>query len=262
MLKEVLAQQTPIVSKLHVTETELLSLSKSEGKDSTHEETRKVVKPFGPRAELNQKANVCTMLPTTSLVDSNVNSHDSQNCSSLFYDYGGFDSLQNGKTQAQINVKDVQKASNRAKRIKYLEHQVKAAQVNVLDPKPRYSNQMKRVIAKEAVEIALSQISSQHDWGSSKIIVHGSILQNYVYPNPRSPGIDASQETEASKINLDRGRENPKANYARACLATQPTLREKHMDTSISADESELFGAPSDMDASPRIKHRLNHQFL
>jgi hypothetical protein len=26
------------------------------------------------------------------------------------------------------------------------------------------------------------------------------------------------------------------------------------MDTSISADESELFGAPSDIDASPRIK--------
>jgi hypothetical protein len=32
MLKEVLAQQTSIVSKLHVTETELLLLSKSKGK--------------------------------------------------------------------------------------------------------------------------------------------------------------------------------------------------------------------------------------
>ncbi len=75
MLKEVLAQQTSIVSKLHVTETERLSLSKSKGKDSTHEETRKVVKPYGPGAELNK--NVCTMLPTTS----DVNSHDSHNCS-------------------------------------------------------------------------------------------------------------------------------------------------------------------------------------
>jgi hypothetical protein len=51
MLKEVLAQQTSIVSKLHVTETELLLLSKSKGKDSTHEETRKAVEPFGPRAD-------------------------------------------------------------------------------------------------------------------------------------------------------------------------------------------------------------------
>jgi hypothetical protein len=32
------------------------------------------------------------------------------------------------------------------------------------------------------------------------------------------------------------------------------TPRKKHMDTSISADESELFEAPSDIDASPRIK--------
>jgi hypothetical protein len=91
MLKDVLAQHTSIVSKLQVTETELLSLSKSRGKDSTHEETRKVVKPFGPRlprAKLNTEANVCAMLPTTSLDDSDVNSNDSYNCSSLFYDYG------------------------------------------------------------------------------------------------------------------------------------------------------------------------------
>ncbi len=66
--------------------------------------------------------------------------------------------LEHGKTQAQINVKDVQKASNRAKRIKCLEHQVEAAQVNVLDPKPGYSNQMKKVIAKAAV------ISSGKNW--------------------------------------------------------------------------------------------------
>ncbi len=44
---------------------------------------------------------------------------------------------------------------------------------------------------------------------------------------------------------------NPRPNYARACLATP---RKKHMDTSISADESELFGAPSDINASPRLK--------
>ncbi len=95
--------------------------------------------------------------------------------------------LGNEKTQAPINVKDVQKASNRAKLIKYLEHPIKAAQVNVLDSKPRHSNHMKKVIAKVGVEIPLSQISSQHNWGSSKIIVHGSTLQNYVYPNPTSP---------------------------------------------------------------------------
>jgi hypothetical protein len=41
MLKEVLALQTSTASKLHVTETELLSLSKSKGKDSAHEEARK-----------------------------------------------------------------------------------------------------------------------------------------------------------------------------------------------------------------------------
>jgi hypothetical protein len=58
MLKEVLAQQTSIVSKLHATETELILLSKSKRKDSTHEQTRKVVKPFGPRAALNKEANV------------------------------------------------------------------------------------------------------------------------------------------------------------------------------------------------------------
>ncbi len=106
MLKEALAQQTSIVSKLHVTETELLSLSKSKAKVSNHEETRKVVKPYWPRFELNK--NMCTMLPTTSLEDSDVNSHDSHNCSSLFYYDGGFDSLQNGKNQAPINVKGVQ----------------------------------------------------------------------------------------------------------------------------------------------------------
>jgi hypothetical protein len=45
--------------------------------------------------------------------------------------------LGNEKTQALIKVKDVQKAFNRAQWIKYLEHQIKAAQVNVLDPKTR-----------------------------------------------------------------------------------------------------------------------------
>jgi hypothetical protein len=74
MLKEVLAQQTLIISKLHVTETDPISLSKSKGKDSTHEETREVVKPVGPRAESNKQANVCTMLPTTSLDGSDLTS--------------------------------------------------------------------------------------------------------------------------------------------------------------------------------------------
>ncbi len=40
---------------------------------------------------MNKEANVCTMLPTTSLDDSDVNAHDSYKCSSLFYDDGGFD---------------------------------------------------------------------------------------------------------------------------------------------------------------------------
>ncbi len=72
-----------------------------------------------------------------------------------------------------------------------------------------------------------------------------------MYPIPRSSSVDASHETEASKINLDRSTKTLRANYARACLATP---RKKHMDTSISADESELFRAPSDINASPRIK--------
>jgi hypothetical protein len=48
----------------------------------------------------------------------------------------------NEKAQAPIEDKDVQSASNRAKQIKFLEHQIKAAQVNVLDPKPRHSKHM------------------------------------------------------------------------------------------------------------------------
>ncbi len=98
-----------------------------------------MVKLIGPKAKLNGKANVCTMLPTTALDDRAVSPlNDSHNDVSLLYEEGGFDSPQNGKTQAQTNVKDVQKASNRAKRIKYLEHQIKVAPVNVLDPKPRH----------------------------------------------------------------------------------------------------------------------------
>ncbi len=102
------------------------------------------------------------------------------------------------------------------------------------------AGQCLKLIAKAGVETRLSQTSSQHDWGSSKIIVHDSTLQNYVYPSPRSPSIDASQETEASKINLDRSTENPRPSYARACMATP---RKKHMDIS---DEFELFEAPSE----------------
>jgi hypothetical protein len=149
--------------------------------------------------------------------------------------------LGNEKTQGPINVKDVQKASNRSKWIKYLEHQVKESQVNVLDPKPCVKSKAKtfesyeKVIVKatvinygnkletnhdtpvpvphgnkqSAVDIPLSQIPSQHYWGSSRVIVHESTLQNFVYANPRSPSIDASQETEASNINLDIKRKIP-----------------------------------------------------
>ncbi len=166
------------------------------------------------------------MLPTTSLDDSDVSSHDSYNCSSLSYDNGGFDSLQIGKA---IFISSGKKMETN--------HDTPV-------PVPYRSKQ-------SAVDIPLSEISSQHDWGSSRVIVHGSTLQNYVYPNPRLPSIDASQETEASKINLDRSTDNPRANYARSCLATP---REMHMDTSISTDESELFWIPGDIDASPRIK--------
>ncbi len=128
MLKEVLVQQTSIVSKLHDTETELLRQSKSQGKDSTHDEARKVVKPFGPKAKLN----VCTMMPTPALDGNAVSSFNgSHNDVNLFYEESSFDSPQTGKTQALTNAKDVQKASNRAKLIKYLEHQIKAAPVNV-----------------------------------------------------------------------------------------------------------------------------------
>jgi hypothetical protein len=146
--------------------------------------TRKVVKPFGLRAELNKEANVCTMLPTTSLDDSDV-------------------------THMTVTIAQA--------------YSMTIADSTFLNP--RY---------------------------------HGSTLQNYVYPNPRSPSIDASQETEASKINLDRSTENPRPNYARACLAMP---REKHMDTSISADQSELFEAPSDINASPRIKASTESPF-
>ncbi len=94
---------------------------------------------------------MCTIMPTTSLDDSDVNSHDSHNCSSLFCEDGGFDSLQNGKTQARTNVNDVQKASTRAIRIKYVEQQIKAAPVNGLDPKRRHSNDMGKVIGKDTI---------------------------------------------------------------------------------------------------------------
>jgi hypothetical protein len=71
--------------------------------------------------------------------------------------------LGNEKTQALINVKDAQKASNRAKRIKYLEHRVKAAQINVLDLKPRHSSHMKKVIAKAAVISSGNKLETNHD---------------------------------------------------------------------------------------------------
>jgi hypothetical protein len=67
------------------------------------------------------------------------------------------------KRQAPIDVKDVKKASNRAKRIKYLEYQIKATQVNVLDPKPRHSNHMRKVIAKAAVISSRNKMETNHD---------------------------------------------------------------------------------------------------
>jgi hypothetical protein len=110
-----------------------------------------VVKPFWPRAKLNKKANMCTMLPTTSLDGSAVSPlNNSHNDVCVLHEEGWFNSPQNGKTQALTNVKDVQKASNCAKKIKLLEHQIKAAPVNVLDPKPRHSNHMRKVIVKAA----------------------------------------------------------------------------------------------------------------
>jgi hypothetical protein len=76
----------------------------------------------------------------------------------------------------------------------------------------------------------------------------------------RSPSLDAIQVTEASQINLDESTDNPRPNYARVYLAT---TNKRHMDPLlISADESELFGAPSDINASPRIKHQRNRPFL
>jgi hypothetical protein len=88
MLKEVLVQQTSIVSKLHDTEIELRRQSKFQGKDSTQEEARKVFKPFGPRAKLNEKANMCTILPTTALNDNAVSPlYDSHKDVSLLYGF-------------------------------------------------------------------------------------------------------------------------------------------------------------------------------
>jgi hypothetical protein len=92
-------------------------------------------------------------LPTTALDGSALSSlNGSHNDVSLFHEESSFDSLQNWKTQAPTNVKDVQKASNSAKQIKNLEHQIKAAPVNVLDTKPRHSNHMRKVIAKATIK--------------------------------------------------------------------------------------------------------------
>ncbi len=72
------------------------------------------------------------MLPTPTLDGSAVSSlNGNYNDVNLFYEESSFDSPQNGETQALTNAKDVQKASNRAKLTKYLEHQIKAAPVNV-----------------------------------------------------------------------------------------------------------------------------------
>ncbi len=111
------------------------------------------------------------MLPTTSFDESYVKSHNNHNFSSLFYDNGLFDSLQIGKAT-------IISSGNKM-------------ETNHDTPVP-----VQHRSKQSAVDIHLSQISSQHDWGSSRVIEHGSTLQSYVYPNPRSPSIDASQETE------------------------------------------------------------------
>jgi hypothetical protein len=80
--------------------------------------------------------------------------NDIHNDVSLLFEEGS----QNGKTQAQTNVKDVRKASNPAKRINNLEHRIKAAPVIVLDPKPRHSIHMSKVLANAA------NISSETIW--------------------------------------------------------------------------------------------------
>ena len=84
LLEEVLAQQTTIVNKLHA--TEMLWGSESKRKVSaqtSNEDAKKVVKPFGPRAEPSEKANTSrivrsttfrAMLPTTDLDGSDVSS--------------------------------------------------------------------------------------------------------------------------------------------------------------------------------------------
>ncbi len=106
---------------------------------------------------------------------------------------------------------------------------------------------------------ASNKLSTFHNWGHSRGILHCSTLQNYVYPNPRSPSIDVGQETEASNINLDRSTDNPIPNYARVCLAT-PSKRQ--MDTSNNSDESELFGSPSYVDESPRTASHMKGRYL
>ncbi len=60
-------------------------------------------------------------------------------------------------------------------------------------------------------------------------------------------------------FNLDRLMDNPRPDYARVCLAT-PSKR--HMDTSINADESELFGTSSDVEESPMIASHMEGRYI
>jgi hypothetical protein len=66
-------------------------------------------------------------------------------------------------------LKDVWKASNRAERIKYLEHQIKVAPVNVLDPKPRHSNNRRQVLAKAANISSGNKLETNDEIGSTAI---------------------------------------------------------------------------------------------
>jgi hypothetical protein len=96
VLKKVLELQISIVQELKEEITAELR-NDTQGKSDKKFKCN-VVKQFGPRAKLtvNEKANVCTMLPTTALDFSAVSSLNvSHNDVSLFYEEGGLDSPQN-----------------------------------------------------------------------------------------------------------------------------------------------------------------------
>ena len=64
VLEEVLAQQTRIVNKLHAKDVQCESKRKVSAQTS-NEYAKEVVKPYGPRAEPNERANVCRSVRIT-----------------------------------------------------------------------------------------------------------------------------------------------------------------------------------------------------